>query len=56
MDPNALLDAIRDLRIAIAAKGEFDRDLARDFAELFQNLDEWLSRGGFLPADWMTRP
>jgi hypothetical protein len=25
---------------------------ARDLAEQFEGLDEWLSKGGFPPADW----
>ena len=27
-------------------------DFANELAELVQGLDQWLSRGGFLPADW----
>lgn len=43
MDPTACL---RELRQAIAV-GEF-----KNAAELFLGLDEWLSGGGFLPAQW----
>lgn len=49
MDPNATLKGIRD---AIA---DGDDDKA---AGLFQDLDQWLSGGGYLPRDWKraTKP
>ncbi len=43
MDPNA---ALHSLRLAIAS-GEYE--IAADYAEA---LDEWLSKGGYLPSDW----
>jgi hypothetical protein len=43
MDPTACLD---ELRAAVEAG---DREAA---VELFHSLDGWLSRGGFLPAQW----
>jgi len=55
MDPNAALAALRRLVIV-------NREPTLDTAtvlqrldracELFEALDEWISRGGFLPADW----
>jgi hypothetical protein len=46
MDPTACLD---ELRAAVEAE---DHEAA---IELFVGLDEWLSRGGFLPAQWDGR-
>ncbi|AMO44040.1 HNH endonuclease [Mycobacterium phage Bactobuster] len=43
MDPDVLLDKIR----ALIEKGEW-----MEATDLFEDLDDWLSRGGFLPADW----
>lgn len=56
MDPNAALVAIRELVAAHEADdGErVDTALNRldSICELFGGLDEWLSKGGFRPADW----
>jgi len=62
MDPN---EALKNLREAIAsATGQQDADTdhgsfcvvnnrtVTDIINSFEALDEWLSRGGFLPADW----
>lgn len=43
MDPN---ETLRQLRHAV--EGE-----SADIFELFSALDGWLSKGGFLPTDWM---
>lgn len=51
MDPNAALEAIRrEIRLldAVAPPGSAPERLV----EAFDALDEWLSRGGFLPSDW----
>lgn len=45
MDPNATLTRIRKL----TTEGHFDCD---EYRELFGDLDDWLSRGGFLPDAW----
>jgi hypothetical protein len=51
MDPNAILESIRELvasneqRILSPSDGD-------TLAELVGALDEWLSRGGFLPGAW----
>ena len=50
MDPNAALDEIRS--IVARADGGLGRSDAERLAELVDGLDGWLSRGGFLPADW----
>lgn len=49
MDPNATLENIRSLI------EEYDQDAPVDVSELIEYvraLDEWLSKGGFLPAPW----
>lgn len=43
MDPNAALEALR-----LAVRSDEDSQAA------FEALDEWLSKGGFLPAAWDT--
>ena len=63
MDPNEALRLIRayikQMRVedqpggAGGAPGRFIQH-ARDLAETFEGLDEWLSRDGFLPTDWMA--
>lgn len=58
MDPNETLKcakaALREMREADKAGDDEDRYMlaAADVAEYFEALDEWLSKGGFLPADW----
>lgn len=48
MDPNESLRQLR-LMVSPAAHGNLGAD---EFAEAFMALDQWLSGGGFLPADW----
>lgn len=54
MDPN---EALRQLRLTIKQM-RVDTDPAirqahaDEIAEYFEALDEWLTRGGFLPEDW----
>jgi hypothetical protein len=43
MDPNAALLAIREA----CNSNDF-----RTAAEVFEGLDMWLTRGGFLPSSW----
>lgn len=65
MDPNATLRLARHLSSEIdrainqhaeTPLNEQDIhhliDRASDLAILFDGLDEWLSKGGFLPDDW----
>lgn len=47
MDPNETLERLR--RYAADDTGEDWLDFG---PELFQALDSWLSKGGFLPDDW----
>lgn len=46
MDPNATLKELREL-----LKRGMRPDLERA-RELFEALDEWILKGGFLPDDW----
>lgn len=48
MDPNAALEELRRL---IAQKYPDTEDVER-IQLLIESLDEWLSKGGFLPASW----
>lgn len=62
MDPDANLEEQRSLSESILEAldvdedEEVDMDAVRDdanrLAELVQALDQWISRGGFLPKDW----
>lgn len=55
MDPDAALDVIRDcLRIVHNpdTSPEDQHDYLQELAGRVEALDEWLTRGGFLPADW----
>ena len=57
MDPDACLTEIRDgiteMRELVTA-GETDQacDIAVTTCDHAADLDEWLSKGGFLPAEW----
>jgi hypothetical protein len=51
MDPNEALDRIRNL-IRMDDVMPLDRDDVGTFIELVQSLDEWITKGGFLPSDW----
>jgi len=47
MDPNETLRRIREL-----SERGYDEDDAASVVEAFRDLDEWLSKGGFLPSAW----
>jgi hypothetical protein len=65
MDPNEALKTTRDALIQVCCSlhdrsngkycdvPEFFQE-AEHMVESFQALDEWLSKGGFLPADWSS--
>lgn len=57
MDPNETLAEIRKiLAKTITRFGQAQRfENLEAVASLFQDLDEWLSKGGFLPGDWAPR-
>lgn len=53
MDPNATLARIRELTAIVEAEeGDVGPYMTAELAELVTALDEWPSRGGFLPRDW----
>ena len=58
MDPNALLAEIEDLsrrvRYPVSTDPEDRIALGVELAEKFEDLNEWLSRGGFLPTTWRS--
>lgn len=55
MDPNANLKAQREI-VKKLLDGNTEQSLfihyAVQLAELVQALDQWMSRGGFLPEAW----
>lgn len=51
MDPNANLKEQRELAKKILE--ENNREDVDRLAELVLALDEWLSKGGFPPTDWV---
>lgn len=46
MDPN---ETLRQLRGELATDRAF---IGEPVKELFEALDEWLTKGGFLPTEW----
>ena len=57
MDPNASLEAMRDALGAMTQAQQDNDSLSYDeaaytVAEHAQALDDWLTRGGFLPEAW----
>lgn len=52
MDPNATLTEIRELAYRIVEERDSRESTYDRLAELVQALDEWITRGGFLPNDW----
>lgn len=55
MNPNKSLQTVRDAIASFHANGdEFNRHWDHEFVliDAIEALDEWLSRGGFLPEAW----
>lgn len=56
MDPDEALAACRRLAVRVAkgssASLESKLELAQELGEQFEALDEWLTNGGFKPAEW----
>ena len=56
MDPNEALRYIRKLteniKNTIAEGIAPDPDSVNELADTWTGLDEWMSKGGFLPKDW----
>lgn len=58
MDPNEALKNSREAaRLILDSPGSAVDDAVQGqtLAEAFDALDQWLSKGGFLPDDWKTR-
>jgi hypothetical protein len=59
MDPTIALMNLRgivsDLHDPARIEEEGLDRLAYDFAEVFESLDEWLSKDGFLPEQWQWK-
>lgn len=51
MDPNAALAEIRELVAKIDSPDWHHTDASR-LCDLVDGLDQWMSRGGFLPVAW----
>lgn len=49
MDPNATLTELRSLVVNHEGNTTPEHD---QLVELFSDLDEWISKGGVLPAAW----
>lgn len=56
MDPNATLKRILELveEIHSTDNPNYLANRAPELAEAVEALDEWLSRGGFLPTRWIS--
>jgi hypothetical protein len=56
LDPNANLEELRSLTASLLEQIDneepIDQDDAARVLELFEALDGWISRGGFLPRAW----
>ena len=52
MDPNETLRLMRE-RIEEWNNGEVDH--MDEVGEWFEQLDDWISNGGFLPSDWQPK-
>ena len=52
MDPNAALTEIRNLASQALEPSGLEPDEHERLAEVVEALDEWLSKGGFLPEPW----
>lgn len=56
MDPNAALETLRELAERLInesdAGQEPDETVVMRMCEVFQGLDDWIAKGGFLPSNW----
>ena len=54
MDPNAALERMRRLVKAFdAAENDWvAAQVSSELIDMVVGLDDWMSRGGYLPADW----
>jgi len=61
MDPDTCLENCQLLAASILNLDDDDNVIDKAFAgeelaEAFNNLDEWITKGGFLPQVWRGRP
>lgn len=52
MDPDWCLNELRGMADGWESSGYSAEESAAQLASYFQILDQWLSRGGFLPKAW----
>lgn len=58
MDPDKCLEDIRESISLFRDKKErgdpweFTTPIAEEIVDMVQDLDEWLTKGGFIPQDW----
>lgn len=56
MDPNTCLNELREL-LSPGSPRPLAEDKQDRVFELFESLDEWMSKGGLIPLEWeMHRP
>lgn len=55
MDPNKGLDACRTAKAGVDAAHDEFPTVVNDFATAFGELDDWMTTGGFPPAEWAIR-
>ncbi len=65
MDPNACLGKILAVARGLVELNPEEMDLedlesnltdAVEMSQMIMDLDEWIKKGGFLPADWRVYP
>lgn len=58
MDPNTALARLREAiaRWSSASDADTRNDAASDAADWADALDDWISKGGFLPTAWARDP
>jgi hypothetical protein len=54
VDPNETLQAIRRLSGVYRHAADWADTETDELVSHIENLDEWLSKGGFAPADWRS--
>lgn len=52
MDPSVTLAKIRELTEKANLYGELNDNKTQDLVDLVESLDDWMSKGGFLPEPW----
>lgn len=52
MDPNEVLEELRDAIASLRDGGSDPHEIADTISAHFEELDDWLSKGKALPEDW----